>query len=174
MQPAAMPAASSARRITASCAGPLGAVSPLVVPSWFIAEPRTSARMRSPAARASRARLSTTTPQPSLRTKPSARASNALQRPSDASARAREKNTVSWGARMALTPPASATSHSPARRLWHARWIATSDDEHAVSTTRLGPRRSSRYEIRLAMMLSAAPVTLWASIAARSVQNSSP
>ena len=38
-------------------------------------------------------------------------------------------------------PPASATSHSPLSRLRQARWTATSDDEHAVWTAMLGPRR---------------------------------
>ena len=33
----------------------------------------------------------------------------------------------------------AATSLSPERRLWHARWMATSDDEQAVSIDRLGP-----------------------------------
>ena len=49
-----IPATSSAARITASCAGPLGAVSPPLRPSWLTALPRTTARMRSPSARASR------------------------------------------------------------------------------------------------------------------------
>ena len=40
---------------------------------------------------------------------------------------------------MRFTPPATAKSHSPRRRLWHARWIATSDAEHAVSTTSSAP-----------------------------------
>ena len=45
---------------------------------------------------------------------------------------------------MSDTPPASATSLSPERRLWQARWMATSDDEQAVSIETLGPRRSSK------------------------------
>ena len=36
--------------ITASCAGPFGAVRPLLRPSWLTAEPRITARMRSPSA----------------------------------------------------------------------------------------------------------------------------
>ena len=87
----ATPACASAARITASWAGPLGAVRPLLRPSWLTAVPRITARMRSPSACASERRLSTTTPQPSPRTKPSADASKVLQRPSGASIRAFEK-----------------------------------------------------------------------------------
>jgi len=46
----------------------IGAVRPLERPSWLIAVPRMTARMASPAAMASESRLSTTRPQPSLRT----------------------------------------------------------------------------------------------------------
>jgi len=38
-----------------------------------------------------------------------------------------------------VTPPASASEHSPARSACPARCIATSDDEHAVSTDTAGP-----------------------------------
>src|SRR5215210_3461272 len=62
------------------------------------------------------------------------------------------------GIRMALTPPARATSLSPRARLSCARWIATSDDEHAVSTARLGPRRSKRNESRFAATAWELPV----------------
>ncbi len=64
------------------------------------------------------------------------------------------------GARITFTPPASASVDSPLRRLWQARWTATSDDEHAVSSARLGPRKSYRYESRLAAMLAALPVMM--------------
>ena len=80
-------------------------------------------------------------PQPSLRTKPSADASKVLHRPSGESMRAWDAMMLMSGARMALTPPASASSHSPARRLWQARCTATSDEEQAVSTAMLGPCR---------------------------------
>ncbi len=52
------------------------------------------------------------------------------------------------GCRMMLAPPASASAHSPLRRLRTARCTATSDDEHAVSSVRLGPRSPSAYEMR--------------------------
>ena len=38
----------SVSRISACCATPFGTVSPLLPPSWFTAEPRTTPRMRSP------------------------------------------------------------------------------------------------------------------------------
>ena len=43
-----------------------------------------------------------------------------------------------------FTPPTIALAHSPFRRLCTARCVATSDDEQAVSTATLGPRRSQR------------------------------
>ena len=62
------------------------------------------------------------------------------------------------GERIRFTPPANASVDSPFRRLRQAKWTATSDEEQAVSMARLGPRKSNRYEIRLAAMLSALPV----------------
>jgi hypothetical protein len=38
-----------------------------------------------------------------------------------------------------VTPPANARSHSPDRNAAAAQWIATNDDEHAVSTDTAGP-----------------------------------
>ena len=49
-----------------------------------------------------------------------------------------------------VTPPARAMSHSPAKRLWQAKWTATNEVEQADCTVRLGPRRFSLYEIRVA------------------------
>nr|WP_237774182.1 hypothetical protein [Actinosynnema sp. ALI-1.44] len=43
------------------------------------------------------------------------------------------------GVVIAVTPPAAASVHSPVRSAWIAWWIATSDDEHAVSTVTAGP-----------------------------------
>ncbi len=100
--------------------------------------------MRSPSARASHQPLEHDMPQPSPRTKPSARASNALQRPSGAIMCAFERAIVTSGNRMRLTPPARASEHSPRRRLCTARCTATSDEEHAVSIERLGPGRRAR------------------------------
>ncbi len=50
-----------------------------------------------------------------------------------------------------VLPPASTRSLSPASNDWHARWIATSELEHAVCTVTAGPRRPSLYAVRLAM-----------------------
>lgn len=49
---------------------------------------------------------------------------------------------------------------SPARRLWHARCIAVKLEEHALSTVKLGPRKSKAYDIRLDIRESAHPVAL--------------
>ncbi len=59
--------------------------------------------------------------QPSARTKPSARASPNLQRPSPAIIWYLESVIESSGVRIRLTPPASAMRHSPLRRLCTAR-----------------------------------------------------
>ena len=62
------------------------------------------------------------------------------------------------GLSMRLAPPTSAMSLSRRRRLWQARWIATSDDEHAVSTTIAGPRAPRKYANRPAAKFAAFPV----------------
>ena len=51
---------------------------------------------------------------------------------------------------LTFTPPAIAISHSPSRIAWQARWIAVSEEEHMVSTARLGPARSRAWDTRLA------------------------
>ncbi len=55
-----------------------------------------------------------------------------------------------FGCTDTFTPPATATAQPPRCRLWHARWIAVSDDEHIVSSARLGPLKLQKYEIRFA------------------------
>src|SRR3954451_20126679 len=97
-------------------------------------------------------------PGPSLGTTPSARASNARQRPSADSMPIRQKPTYQSGRRRELTPPASASGQPSRQMLSQARWTATSADEHAVSTATLGPRKSKQYEMRLAAMLREPPV----------------
>ena len=79
-----------------------------------------------------------------------------------------DMDTIRSGVTISETPPASARAVSPARRLWQARWMATSDDEQAVSIERLGPRRSRKYDRRLASTLCKVPVKVRASIEARS------
>src|SRR3712207_9561158 len=86
----------------------------------------------------------TSTPAPSERTYPLALASKLLQRPSGASMDALLNPMVPSGRRIRLTPPVSATSHSPFQMLWQAMWVATSDEEQAVSIAKLGPCRSKR------------------------------
>jgi len=60
-----------------------------------------------------------------------------------------------------LTPPARAARHTSERIESTAIAIATRADEQAVSTIRLGPRKSSKYDKRLARMLLAPPVLKW-------------
>ncbi|GES10229.1 hypothetical protein Amac_038260 [Acrocarpospora macrocephala] len=62
------------------------------------------------------------------------------------------------GVAMTVAPPASARSHSPERSACAAMCIATSDDEHAVSTVTAGPSNPSVYEIRPVATLAAVPV----------------
>jgi len=50
-----------------------------------------------------------------------------------------DPGALQYGVSITVTPPASATSHSRERRLWQARCIVTSDDEHAVSMVTAGP-----------------------------------
>src|SRR5690349_4043484 len=126
---------------------------PLVAPSWFTALPRITARIGSPSARARERGFRITIPAPSPRTMPLALESKARQRPSGLIAPPCEKLIERAGERMRLTPPASARVDSPRQRLWQARWTATNEDEQAVSTARLGPRKSKTYERRLAATL---------------------
>jgi hypothetical protein len=58
-------------------------------------------------------------------------------------------------------------SLSRLRRLSHARWIATSDDEHAVSTTSAGPCAPRKYANRPAAKFDALPNGMCGSICAR-------
>ena len=155
------PPADSASRITRSCAGPFGTVRPALAPSWFTADPSTTPRTRSPARSASARRFSATTPQPSPRTKPSAPASNARQRPPGDSICASPRRRVPSGSRIAFTPPASARSTSPRSSAETAWWIATSDEEHAVSTASAGPPRPNVYATRPIAVEGPVPVVAY-------------
>ena len=75
------PAPASADRNTAIWASLEGVRMLRVRPSWLEAVPRITASTRSPSRSASSRRLSTTMPQASARTKPSAAMSNEWQRP---------------------------------------------------------------------------------------------
>ncbi len=83
-------------------------------------------------------------PTPSDQPAPSASSEKALQRPSGDMARWRENSTKVVGVDITVTPPASASEHSPLRRAWTARCRATSEEEQAVSTVIAGPSRPSR------------------------------
>ncbi|GAT71529.1 hypothetical protein PS9374_07222 [Planomonospora sphaerica] len=98
--------------------------------------------------RASDNRSTSSTPTPSEQPVPSASAENALHRPSAARPRWVLKYMNMSGAPMTVTPPASASEHSPDRTACAARCNATSDDEHAVSTDTDGPSRPSVYDTR--------------------------
>ena len=144
--------------MTCSCDGPLGADRPLLAPSWLVAVPRTSPSTRCPSRRASDSRSTTSIPTPSAQFAPSAAAANGLLRPSCARPRWRLNSTNIPGEDMTVTPPASASEHSPARSAWHARCSATSDAEHAVSTVTAGPCSPSAYETRPETTLVRQPV----------------
>ena len=132
---------SRAWRNMASWARPLGAVRPLLAPSWLTAEPRITPKMRSPALTASASRFKTTMPAPSPIPKPSASAAKVLQRPSGATAPIWERPINCSGASTRFTPPANARLHSPVRSAWQAKWTANSEEEQAVSSCIAGPCR---------------------------------
>ncbi len=138
-----MPALANAAWITRCWDGPFGAVRPLEAPSWLIALPRTTASTLWPLRRASERRSTTSTPTPSPQAVPSASSAYALQRPSAASPRCREKSMKVTGVAITLTPLTRASVLSPDRRDWAARWSATSEEEQAVSTVTAGPSRPS-------------------------------
>ena len=58
-----------------------------------------------------------------------------------------------------MTPPASASEHSPDRSACAARCSATSDDEHAVSTDTAGPSSPRLYATRPETTLAVVPVS---------------
>src|ERR1039457_2471262 len=155
--PGPSPAAASAARITRCWLGPFGAVSPLLAPSWFTALPRTTASTLCPSRRASLSRSSTTRPAPSDHPTPSAASAYDLHRPSSASPPCRVNSVNVPGVAITVTPPASASEHSPPRSACAARCIATSDDEHAVSIVTAGPSNPNTYDTRPEAMLGALP-----------------
>ncbi len=150
----------SAARITRCWEGPFGAVSPLLAPSWFVAEPRTTASTWCPLRRASDSRSTSSIPTPSPQPVPSAAWENGLHRPSAASPRCLLNSTKVFGVGIIVTPPARARSHSPLRSACAARCRATSDDEHAVSTVTAGPSRPNVYATRPEARLTIVPVPM--------------
>ncbi|GFJ91621.1 hypothetical protein Prum_052630 [Phytohabitans rumicis] len=124
----------------------------------MVALPRITAQIRSPAATASAYRFSTTTPQPSLRTMPSARPSNGWQRPRGDIAWMARMYVLSSGPTIRLTPPARAASHSPVTSARVARWTASREEAQAAFSIRQGPRRSNVYATRPAPKLNSLPL----------------
>ena len=55
-----------------------------------------------------------------------------------------QKSTNELGVDITVTPPASASEHSPLRSAPTAWCSATSEDEHAVSTVTAGPSKPER------------------------------
>ena len=98
-------------------------------------------------------------PHPSPRTYPLAEASKVLHWPSGDSMPALARNSSSRPERMTLTPPASAMSASRCCRPVTAWWVATKDDEQAVSTAIAGPPRPRAKATRPIAVLREVPVT---------------
>ncbi len=64
-----------------------------------------------------------------------------MQRLSGERAPWRENSTNAVGVAMTVTPPATASEHSPERSACAAQCMATSDEEQAVSTVTAGPSK---------------------------------
>ncbi|GAB2724965.1 hypothetical protein GCM10010442_53010 [Kitasatospora kifunensis] len=89
---------------------------------------------------------------------PFAESAKDRQRPSAASPPCRANSTKVVGLDITVTPPASASEHSPARSDWAARCSATSEEEQAVSTVTAGPTVPKKYDRRPETTLVALPV----------------
>ncbi|OEV18606.1 hypothetical protein AN221_21280 [Streptomyces nanshensis] len=132
------PAAARASRISFSCEGPCGAVSPLLAPSWLTADPRTTARTRWPLRRASDSRSTRSVPAPSAHAVPSAPSAYDLARPSGASPRWRLNSVKENDVAISITPLTTASEHSSRCRDCPARCRATREEEQAVLTVTAG------------------------------------
>ena len=75
----------------------------------------------------------------------------------------REQAMLAPGLSIRFVPATNAVSLSRLRRLWLARWIAVSEEEHAVSNTTAGPRAPRKYESRPAAKFAEFPVRTYAS-----------
>ncbi|GAA0444578.1 hypothetical protein GCM10009544_04180 [Streptomyces stramineus] len=102
---------------------------------------------------------------------PSAAAANGLQRPSGASPRCRENSTNGVGVAITVTPPASASEHSPDRSDCTAMCSATSDDEQAVSTVTAGPSKPKVYDTRPETTLIELPMSAWPATSSRAASS---
>ncbi len=153
------PAPASAALMARCCAGPLGAVRPLLAPSWFTAVPRTSASTGWPRRRASDSRSTSSTPTPSPQPVPFAAWAKDRQRPSGDSPCWRLNSTKTSGLAITAAPPTSANEQSPVRSACPARCSATREEEQAVSTVTAGPSRPRMYEIRPDATLVTVPLS---------------
>ena len=128
-------------------------------PSWFTAEPRTTASTWWPVRRASDSRSTSSTPDAlgpagAVRRRRE-RLAPPVRRQTRAAGRTR-RTCPAWPSR-SRRRPAPAT-HSPDRSACAARCSATSDDEHAVSTVTAGPSSPNVYDTRPDATLPALPV----------------
>mmetsp|Transcript_10407 Transcript_10407/g.63538 ORF Transcript_10407/g.63538 Transcript_10407/m.63538 type:complete len:217 (+) Transcript_10407:12122-12772(+) len=124
---------------TASCwDGPFGAVKELLRPSWFTEVARNAANPSMPPREEELDQTNRET-QASPRTYPLAAASKVLHRPSNANMPALWNIDVVSGAKVKFTPAARASSQAPRRMLENDTWVATKEEEQAVSTLKAGP-----------------------------------
>ena len=157
--PGRMDPASSAARITARCAKPLGAVKPLDRPSWFTAVDASDTRPGG--IRSASIASSTKTPIASPRTYPSADASRVLHLPSGESIPAAKNVAVALCATMECAPHAAARSISPFHNSVAAMCVETMEELHAVSTESAGPCMPKTKHRRPAAQLRVFPVAMY-------------
>ena len=97
---------------------------------------------------------------PSLQLTPSALSANDLQRPSGDRPLCWPNSMNAPGVPITVTPPASASVHSPPRSAPHARCRATSEEEQAVSIVSAGPSSPNTYDTRPESTPPALPVPM--------------
>src|SRR5580704_16769166 len=119
--------------------------------------------MRLPSRIAESRRFRRMTPAPSPRPYPSAAAENDFDLPSAARNWPLHMVTIVAGEIITFAPPTIESSQPSYATERYARWVATRDDEHPVSTVMLGPWRSKVYEIRFDRIVSDAPTAVCAS-----------
>ncbi len=145
-------------RSIASCAAALGTVIPVVRPSWLTAVPRTRRRSRSPSASARVERLQHDDAGALAAHVAVRRGVERLQRPSgesiDGLAEADRRPRASGSALHAADERQRRTRRSAAR--WQREVHRRQRRRAGGVDDRLGPRRSKRYEMRLAAMLQRA------------------
>src|SRR5262249_33390753 len=141
-------------------------------PSWFTADPRTTANTGCPFRRASESRSTTSSPTPSDHPVPSAAAANDLHRPSGANPRCRLKSKNVIGVDITATPPANASEHSPAPR--HANTTPTRDTDPPVPPPPAGPKPPTTNDTRPDNTLAEPPVSRWPSTGCTASSSAGP